>query len=340
MLTFGEVHTGLLQNSTPLASGQVTDVLRPLSGDQIQRFERPIPRAVSSDRPVGVDCRMPSASGTNPHVVGTVLWHSAIVGGHIVQSSAHACVVPADEKRRLPWSHYTAFPGRLETLGKADDHEDIAKGLIRGVTRPDHLDTTAIATRVLDRVQRSALLDRLPAVRTRRTRLRWTVIGTGSEPRPIVATFRVVSDDLRTMEVAVPDELVPGVISLCEDLALHDWLLTTVSRLLELTLTSSRTQLEKADLLRPAVDYFLHLWMPGARVDETLEPVWEALEHRPGFTRQWETSVARIRDQISLSTIELLEQANAALPKAVAVANARPRLGPRPPRRSRGDCHL
>ena len=284
-------------------------VLRPLSGDQIHRFERPLPRAVSADRPVGVDCRLPALRKQNPHVVGTVMRRAAVIGGHLAQSSVYADVVDAAERRRLPWSHYTASPGRLETLSKAD-HPDVAQGFLRGARKPEHLDTSAIAEQALDQVQRSALLDRLAAVRTRRTRLRWTVIGTGPMPQPTVANFRIVSEDLRTVEVQVADDLVPGVQGLCEDLALHDWLLTTVSRLLELTLTSRFGRTEKIELLRPAVEYFLHLWMPGAWVDETLEPIWSALERRPGFTRQWETSVERIRDQISLSTIEMLRTVN------------------------------
>lgn len=343
MLTLGEVHTGLLQHSVPLSADQVASVLRPLTGDQIQRFERPLTRGVTADRPVGVDCRLPSVprnnpkSKTHPHVVGTVMWRSTVVGGHLVQGSAYADVVDSAEGRRLPWSHYTASPGRLELLSKAD-HEDIARGFLRGPTQPDHLDTAAIAAHALDRVQRSHVLDRSPALRTRRTRLRWAVIGTGPIPQRTTAVFRVVSEDLRTVEVHVADEFMPAVLGLCEDLALHDWLLTTVSRLLDTTLTSHLGHVEKTELLRPAVDYFLHLWMPGTRTDESVTSVWEALERRPGFTRQWDTSVARIRDQISLSAIELLRLAQTAAPSQPTTMRNRPRLplGPRPPRRHSG----
>ncbi|MCY1144749.1 SCO2521 family protein [Actinoplanes sp. Pm04-4] len=335
MLTLGEVHTGLLQNSVPLSAERVAKVLRPLSGDQIQHYERPLTRGVTADRPRGVDCRLPAASKANPHVVGTVMWRSTVVGGHLVQGSAYADVVDTGEKRRLPWSHYTASPGRLELLTRADT-EDVAQGYLRGATRPDHLDTAAIAAHALDRVQRSALLDRAPSLKTRRTRLRWAVIGTGTMPQPTTATFRVVSPDLRTVEVRVADDLMPGVIGLCEDLALHDWLLTTVARLLDNTLTTRRYgHVQRTELLRPAVDYFLHLWMPGARVDESLTSVWESLERRPGFTRQWDTSVARIRDQINLTTIELLRLTECATGTSAPAPRGRPRLplGPRPPRR-------
>jgi hypothetical protein len=48
------------------------------------------------------------------------------------------------------------------------------------------------------------------------------------------------------------------------------------------------------------VEHLLHLWMPGARVDRSLAPLWDVLEREPGFTRQWRTLVRRIRDQLAL----------------------------------------
>lgn len=306
MLTFGEIHTGLLQHSTPLARDQVAALFREAGEGRIRQWERPVPYAVSADRTLGVDCRLPSMSSSAPHVVGTVQWHAAVTGGHIAQGSVHATVLPAEEKRRLPWSHYTALPGRLETLTKAE-HAEIAKAFLYAPRRPDHLDTDAIARRALASVSRSELLDRRLDIRTRRTRLRWSVLGTGMPGNaPTWASFQVATDELRTMEVAVCDEMVPGVIGLCEDLALHDWLLTTLTRQLDSTLTTPRSRVDRALQLQPVVDYFVHLWAPAARVDETLTPVWEALDQRAGLTRLWQASVARIRDQIALSTMDML----------------------------------
>ena len=60
------------------------------------------------------------------------------------------------------------------------------------------------------------------------------------------------------------------------------------------------------DQLLPALDHMMHLWMPGARLDKSSRPIWHSLEESVGFTRQWQASVDRIRDQLSLATITRL----------------------------------
>lgn len=62
-------------------------------------------------------------------------------------------------------------------------------------------------------------------------------------------------------------------------------------------------------MLSPLVEHLLHLWMPRARVDRSLTAPWESLEQEPGFTRQWQTQVQRIRDQLALQAVLL--QSNA-----------------------------
>jgi hypothetical protein len=54
--------------------------------------------------------------------------------------------------------------------------------------------------------------------------------------------------------------------------------------------------------LRPAVDHLLHLWLPMARVDRRLTPLWNSLEDEAGFSRQWQVSVQRVRDHLMLQT--------------------------------------
>ncbi len=128
--------------------------------------------------------------------------------------------------------------------------------------------------------------------------------------------FTLAEDELRTVRLRVPEDIpAADLAGLCEDLALHDWLLTTLVRVLDgirLGPAAPGTWPRTAGdgelpptvrALRPAVDHLLHLWMPRARVSGRLAPLWEALEERPGFTRQWLALVQRVRDQLTLHAI-------------------------------------
>jgi len=310
MLAFGEVQTGLLQNSTAVTGLRAADLVNLVVGEPVRRLERPIAYAVSPDRPDGVDCRLPTATGAHVRAVGTLITHAALIGGHVLQGSAYGYVEAGASDRRLPWPHYLARPGRLEWIGKARP-DDIHAGMLLGTRDSSVLDLPAITGRVLDEVQRSPLLDHNPPLRAPRLRLRWAArIG---EER-LTARFAVRSEELRTFQISLPaaddkdpGQALPAVVALCEDLALHDWLLTTLATMVERALTGDRRRREKVDGLQPAVDHLLHLWMPAARLGPELLPVWTDLEARPGFTRQWETLVRRIRDQLAMSTLALLE---------------------------------
>ena len=310
MLTFGEVHTGLLQNSTALPWDATAEVLNLLVGEQVRRSERPMAYAVSPNLLTSVDCRLPAASGKVIRGVGTVVTRASITGGHVAQGSGHTVVVRSSANRRLSWSHYLTRPGTIEAIGKADG-KDIARGFAGTVHPMGTIDLGAISGRTLDAVQRSTRLDRQPPFRTQRTQMRWVVIPTEEPGAEATGTFRVVNPTLRVLELVVPREHLASIVDLCEDLALHDWLLTTLLALMESSLTGPGTRTQRIARLRPAIDTLLHLWMPAARVDEAVLPVWRSLERRPGFTRQWEASVSRIRDQMTLSTLALLESATA-----------------------------
>ena len=311
MLAFGEVQTGLLQNSRAVTGLRAAEVVNLVNGEQVRRLERPIAYAVSPDRPDGVDCRLPTGSGAHVRAIGTLITHAALVGGHVLQGSAYGYVEPGTADRRLPWPHYLTRPGRLEWIGKARA-DDIGAGLLSGARDSAVLDLPAITGRILDEVQRSPLLDHNPPLRAPRLRLRW--VARIDRGQTLSATFAVRSEELRTFEISLPSTDVrhpghdlPAVVALCEDLALHDWLLTTLTTIVERALTGDRRRRERVGGLQPAVEHLLHLWMPAARLGPELLPVWSDLEARPGFTRQWETLVRRIRDQLAMSTLALLE---------------------------------
>ncbi|PTA48254.1 SCO2521 family protein [Micromonospora sp. RP3T] len=305
MLTMGEVHTGLLQNSTALVQEQTCEVLNLVQGEDVLTSRRPSLYAVSPDLRTGVDCWLPSARNRQLRGVGAVVTRAIVTGGRIGQASSIVQVVGGT--RRRPWSHYLANPGVLETVGQLDP-TDLAAGFRQG-SAADVLNLEAITGRTLDIVQMSDLLDRRPPLRAARTRLRWTA---QVDPEPDAtgrATVTVESPTLRTVELVVSPQDVPtAVAGLCEDLALHDWLLTVLSAVVETAVARSVPAQQHIDQLRPVLEHLLHLWLPGARVDPRLLPIWERLEEVPGFSRQWTSSVNWIRDQLTVGTTALVRE--------------------------------
>lgn len=322
VLTFGEIHTGLLQNSTALSGERASALLDLVVGERVRRFDRPIAHVVSPDKLTGVDCALPSAR-RNTRGIGTVISHLSITGGHLVQGSAYATVEPVHRHGlRLPWSHYLARPGTLEPIGKANA-ADIAEGFLDGTRGPATLDIGAISGRGIDELQASKILDRKRPFRSTRSVLRWAVL-----PAPAgsnSATFSIDSKTVRSLLLHVDDETAAGLpadalLTLCEGLALHDWLLTTVLSLLDRSLETPGNRPHLVAKLHPAVEFLLHLWMPEARVDAALLPLWESLDTKASLTKQWRASVDRIRDQLNLSTVGLLEAAVEAAERAVTAA--------------------
>lgn len=305
MLTVGEVHTGLLQNSTSLTQLLSAQLLALVPGARVRRSERPIAHAVSPDLLTGVDCRLATSSGARVRGIGTAASRAAITGGRVLQGSAYAYITKSEADRRLPWSHYLSRPGIVETLGKAD-RADLAGGFLTAGPAPESLDLGAISGRVMDMVQRSAELDRRPPFKIARTRMRCVVAVNEAQPADSRAHVTIDSATTRTLRLTVGENDLLAAVELGEDLALHDWLLTALLELIERSRSGRRARQQVVERLRPAIDDLLHLWMPAARLDKSMLPLWQSLEQQPGFTKQWAASVSWIRDQVALSTIMLL----------------------------------
>ncbi|WP_433224302.1 SCO2521 family protein [Microtetraspora malaysiensis] len=308
MLVMGEVRTGLLQNSGEIPESLCQGVLGLLSGERVRISRRPIVYAVSPDQLTGVDCRLASASRARVRGVGTVLSRASVTGGRVLQGSSHIQVARAESDHRLSWSHYLARPGVIEVFGKVRV-PDLADGFADSGGWNDCLDLGSVGERFMDVVQASPLLDRKAPFRSARTRLRWVAVAEEPGRESPDIRFTLGRDRVRTLRLVLPDGFTPDVVDFCEDLALHDWLLTTLLVIVERARVGTATRAEVTAKLAPAVDHLLHLWMPAARLDDDFAPLWEALERRPGFTRQWQSLVARVRDQVAINTLALLREA-------------------------------
>ncbi|AGL18319.1 SCO2521 family protein [Actinoplanes sp. N902-109] len=298
MLTMGEVHTGLLRGAVPVMSEDARGLVDLVAGEPVLWSERPIGYASSPVVPVGVDCMLnPAGIARRVRGIGTVLHRAAITAGQVVQGSAYAAVVPAGSSTRQPWSYYMSQPGVVEVTGRIR-WPDLAVDLARH-TRSG-LDAGAVAARALDRVQDGVQAAGPPRLRSGRTRLRWVADTSDGDVR---VRFELGADDRRVIRLTVP-VLEPGrLAALCEDVALHDWLLTTLIETVRKAAIGVLPRDEVLLRLSPAIDCLLHLWMPDSRGDDLTAQVWSVLEARPGFSRQWQTLVHRIRDQLSAGAV-------------------------------------
>jgi hypothetical protein len=320
MLMLGEVSTGLLRHSTAVPPQTARDVLMLRHDEPVRSSMRPTAYAVSQDLFTGVDCRLPTGAGGGPRCVGTVVSHAILTGGRVLQGSAHVRVTPSQHNRRLPWSYYLSMPGVVETIGSARPAE-LAAGFVaaqQAAQQRGGLDLRSIGTRVMNTVQDCADLDGQTPFRMTRTALRWVVTSSGGFDDPATVQFAIDGEARRTLvlqlDIDPAGEMPDRVVELCEDLALHDWLLTALLELIERSGIGSGSPERVLDRLRPAIDQLLHLWMPAARTDPALSELWESLERRPGFSRQWRASVDRVRDQLAAGTVALLSRVEASRP--------------------------
>ncbi|WP_280176828.1 SCO2521 family protein [Stackebrandtia albiflava] len=296
----GEVHTGLLQHSVALTPDGATALLDLVPGEPVRRSHRPLSRAQSPELLTGVDCEIPVA-GKATRAVGTVLSRAVITGGHVLQGSAFAHIADSPAPRRLSWPHYLSRPGRVELLTARSD-DALAEGLLAGPRHDGQLRLSAIGDHAYKNVLRSDRLDRRPPLRLPVTRLSWVAREvSGSEPAGLHLTVR--RSHHRTLLIRQPDLAVSDVTVLCEDIAYHDWLLSSVISLVAQARIGGADRDATITRLKPVVDHLLHLWMPAAHCNGAMRQRWRDLERTPGFSRQWTALVNRIRDQLTLAML-------------------------------------
>jgi hypothetical protein len=301
-LTIGEVHTSLLLTSAAVSDDTAAELLAIAPGRSVRTRQRPIRFAWSPEFLTGVDCSAPLAERREVRVVGTPATHLSLTDGRIIQACTRATFRRDPAGRRRPWAHYLAEPGVLEVLGKASE-ESLAAGSLQGPVTPVALDLGAVNMRLLAAIQRSEGLDRNPPFRSRRTRLRWSAESSDHEQEIV---FMLGADGLRTVRLRAAERDPRALADFCADLALHDWLLSTLLDIVDRSLARSRPATEVIGMLRPGIDHLVHAWMPAAHVSKTLAPIWQELDLRAGFSLQWQKTVERIRDQLSVGVIEAL----------------------------------
>ncbi|MGW2614224.1 SCO2521 family protein [Streptomyces sp. NPDC001500] len=303
VLLCGEVRTCLLPTRDAVDERVAVALLRLRADDSVRVWRHPNRHAVSPDVLTGVDCRLPTATGARHRAVGTVTARAALTEGRVLQSAAYFGAPAAGPDRRRPWGYYLVRPGWLLPVGSLPG-ASVSEGFLAG-TRPGELDIGSITAGLLARISRnSRFLDHDPPLTTADTVLRWTASAADGQQASV--RFTKADEGLRVVGLRLPRGTAPSAAAgLCEDLALHDWLLTTVADKLDGLSAGAEDERLLLKTLRPLVDHLLHLWMPRARTERALHTVWEELDENSGYSRQWKALAQRVRDQLALRAIVL-----------------------------------
>ncbi|MRH86384.1 hypothetical protein GFY24_02685 [Nocardia sp. SYP-A9097] len=312
LVLLGEVRTGLLPTLSALSTEQMTELLKLVPGQPVRMWQRPSARAISSDTAVGVDCQLATPSHKNARAIGTAASHGVILGGRIVQSSSSVQVVRASKPRRMVWQHYLSQVGTMELINRVGEDGTAATELIDGFlhnSRDDTLDLGSISDLLFTRLRTDAGLGNRSPFRTKPTRLRWAARVESADARAVSRegslAFRLQDESTRMVLITIPHAAnLLAVQRFCEDLAAHDWLLTT----LEDVLAGVEQEEHPRDVitrLAPPLEHLAHLWMPGAHTPPSLREFWRWLDDEPGFSRQWAVKLGQLRDRLSGAALTL-----------------------------------
>ena len=303
LVVVGEVRTCLVQNLVALPDSFVVQMLKLAPGQPVYSSKRPVAHATSPDRLTGLHCSVASFSRRKAQGCGTALSHATVTGGRILQGSTRACLLPVGSDLRRAWRHYLDRPGVVEVTSRAD-LEDLAEGFLADHGHEPALNLGSISERIIDEVQGWRRLDHGTPLRARRTRVLWAAVLDGAT-RPTARITLEQDERVRTVRLNASPGDLPMAMRFCEDLALHDWLLTTVTHALGQADRATARGRDPVEVLQPIVDQLVPLWTPGSHVDPVMRPLWEGLERHPGFTHQWQLLVARMRDKIAYRMIQL-----------------------------------
>ncbi|MFD0363731.1 SCO2521 family protein [Nocardia sp. GCM10030253] len=313
LIVLGEVRTCLVPASGALSRVEVRNLLALKSGRPVRSWERPISMAISPTMLVGVDCLLATESGARAQSRGTVATNAVVVGGRVLQSSVRTAVVRAAQPQREKWEHYLRRGGVTEVINKISSGigTDLANGFLNKPTGPDTLDLGSISERLLAKVRLDRGLDQRSPLLVGSTRLRWTArLGEVAAPH---VEFRLEDDEIRTVRITVGElEDLAVAQQFCADLAIHDWLLTAVVNAVEEADRYDTARQESARVLAAVLEHLAHLWMPGAHTPTRFLGLWEQLEVRPGFTRDWDSRVGQLRNRLSVATLAALREAKVA----------------------------
>ena len=182
-----------------------------------------------------------------------------------------------------------------------ESEDNLAAGFLGWQPNGKALDLGAINIRALAAIQRSDLLDKNPPFRQ------------PADPSALVSPEHRVGqgDHLHARRRGSAHRAAAGYRDrpasarrFCADLALHDWLLSVLRELVERAVARRRPAAELVAMLRPGIDHLVHAWMPAAHASRQLIEIWQEFDRGSAFSLQWQKTVERIRDRLSVGMMQ------------------------------------
>jgi len=301
-VVLGAVTTDLLDTSEPLPLDAARQALALLPGVGADWRRHPIEQVVSPDLFFGVDCRLAVRSGSQPRAIGTARARAVLTAGHVLQGSARVEVVLDAAKRRLSWAHYTARTGVVEVINKADP-ADLVTGFLQARPGAQILDLSTVGSYVMSLLDRVPQVDGQARLKTQNRRLLWAAhVQEGVEPE---GQIEAGEDGVFRVRMTTPPALLPQFVEFCEVLALHDWLLAALKNAFD---RSTRPRRRAEDEIDPALSYLGHVWNPTAHLPWEMRWLWDALESEAQLTWEWQSTLTRVRDKVTLLTRKAIEE--------------------------------
>jgi hypothetical protein len=290
---FGVVSTALIQHNDALSLSESAEILRVVPrrrdlarAESVQQILRPVSLAWSPYRVTAID---PAVLGVQDRpIFGTAAGRAVVYGGRIVQGSTWVAVVPTLTAVRFPWADEVALAGTA-TVGSPTPRILLAAP----PAKPPDLGLTAIADRLLDDVQSSRRLNHVVAFRASGARLYW--VATLRNPRRSSTLTDFPAKGESVLHITAPsDEPPETIIRFCEDVARHQWLLSTLARVLVQTERASLDEARRRQVLKTVSDQLTRLWIPMPHVDRQASEYWTEMADRLRLMQQWETLAARL----------------------------------------------
>jgi hypothetical protein len=301
-VVLGAVTTGLLNTSEPLPLEAARQALALLPGVKADWRRHPIEQVVSPDLFFGLDCRLAVRSGAQPRVIGTARARAVLTAGHILQGSARVDVLLDASKRRMPWSHYTARTGVAEVINKADP-SDVVTGFLQTDPGKGLLDLGNTGAYVMSLLDRAPQIDRQARLKTQTHRLLWAAhVQEDAEPD---GRIDAGDDGVFRVRMSTSPAMLPHFVEFCEILALHDWLLSALKNAFDRSTRRGRRAEAELD---PALSYLGHVWNPTAHLPREMRWLWDGLENEAQLTWEWQSTLTRVRDKVTLLTRKAIEE--------------------------------